>query len=834
MAIIKSTIRTSKKHISAFFTSTLFKRYFHIKFKCYGPNLKRKKWEIKKFVNYGIRIVLVFASFSLQAQDKCKELFTPKAFAKAMTENLQLSPNQGDLFYLYRVTHFGDRIFVTHTFKEVTDTLQKHPDLFKAPMREQLIHFERRIYTAPDSLILFIKKFQTSYKKLKGNLFYIEENWVFWEKLFSISKKEKTEQAKQTFKEHLALFLDKNDRAFLANNSNSYKARALFLFKTLKKIREEQIKESKNIQKISQVMLDLIHTIGLGDPYIRTLISSRNSMEQLKGIHKALEKRNSIAQELGFKDFSELQKALEVPAPSGWRKNDNIDEILIHIEKEIKNSSHYVEDSQVFRVRALSLQESPFRGCLGGDCSTETYFLKALDPNFYYWTLTDHNYRSSGHITVVLGTAQNEKGKSLKIGFVDKIQGIRKEMILPMLESLRRSLSEKGYKLGLPQEVGNYSGLSNTNEVSEYIQKEVNPQLKRKLIEFRPHQSSYSFENGFSLAYDRPALYEFSDIMFDSSLKIKPGKIHPPQKADKNLNTRSIYNYVLSLRASDKEQYQIQFTKQLIPFVKLKAISFEEAKTYLKRKIENKSFSFSLRKLSFFTLIELYEFLEVKLSYKDIIYFLNQFSNKEQKNITGEMSNWREGNNINKKKFIIGLTIKRPEQEIMSILHSKALDPIVREPTAYMLIWAAKKGYKNVLEYLIEKKSMDLNKENGAGNTALMSAIWAKNEDSVKWLIEKGADIYKVNIYNDSALSVAIKSGHRPIMFLVLERTMLGQDFLNRNFIRNATHFATLEGHTDIAKFLKKILIPIRLQSKALRKELLQNLKNTANQINRS
>ena len=819
MTIIKSTIKNITKQnflkpLSSFFISNLFETAGFVEKK--KPE-KQKPNHSKKLLTYGMGIILVFTGFSVQAQDKCKELFTSKAFAKAMTENLQLLPTQGDLFHLYRVNYFGNPDFnPAHTFKELTDVLQKHPELSKTPMREQWIQFERRLYKAPDSLILFIKEFQNSYIKVKGSLFHIEENWGFWEKLLSMYKEDQIEQSKQTFKEYLSVFLDKMDRAFLAESSYSYKKRALFLFKALNKIRKEQMRENKKVQKISQAMLDLVHTVGLESSYIKALIKSKDAMEQLKGVYQALEERHSMSQELGFNNFANLQQTLEAPASSGWSKNDNIYKTLIHIEKEIKNSSFYTEAPQIFRARALSLQESPFRSCLGGtDCSSNTYFFKALDPNFYYWTLTDPNYKSSGHITVVLGTAQNEQGKRLKIGFIDKVQEVPTEMILPMLESLGRSLLEKGYKLGIPQDVGDEVGLSNTDEIREYFDTEINSQLKRKLTKFQPHKNSYPFPNSFSRAYDELTVYEYQGILFNLPLQIKPGKIHRPKKANKNLNAKSWYHYILSLKDSNKEEDQIQFIKQLVSFVTLEFISFEKAKNHLSRTIKNKSFSLKLRKLAFFTLTEFSVTAKQNLSYKDIMYFLSQFSNKEQKNIIGEMSNWQKSKNIKRKSFIIGLTRKRPEQEIMSILNSKDLSPILKNLTPD-LIWAANMGYKDVLEHLIEERSIDLNVEDRMGNTLVMLAAWKGNEDLLKWLIKRGADIYKRNDQGESALSLAVRKGHSSIVTLLLEHIFEKDvlDVLDKSLIEHAKNIAELEGHTFIAKLLQTFLFLARVKLK--------------------
>ena len=738
--------------------------------------------------------------------ENCKNAITdPESFGKAMTENLILHSWQEILFNFYKDNFFnGTTIILDKGFNDVTDILVKHPELSKKPVREYIITFERKIYEERESLTLLIKRFKRSYGKLKNNLFNIEVHLNVWKKWLSFNEGNNLQ-----FKEYLNSFLNEKDRSFLVDSSKSYRERAVFLYRALNQIREEMLKANQDVQKISQIMLDLVHTAGFGNTYYNYLIKSKNAKKQLEGLHRILDERDSMAIELGFEGhFTQLQKNLGVKHPSSLSKKENIYEILKNIEKEIVPAPHNAENSNTVRVRALSLQESPFRSCLGGsDCSSNTYFYKALDPHFYYFTTTDQNHRSSGQITVVLGKAQNERGSIVPIGFVDKIQNVQKEMILPMLEGIRLSLEEQGYQLGLPQDVGNENGLSNIATIRGYIHEEVTPYLKKKLIEFKPHNSPYPFKNGYSRAYASLDLYEFQASPFELGVKIHPGKIHPPQKAPADLNWKKFYEQVLSWRTSEKEEDQIKFIKQLIVLYKIQdsTLSPEYIKKELNVKINEKRFSLKMRKLAFFTLIEFYGELKESLSYKEIIDLLNRFSNPEQQAIFGEMSNWKNGMNRKKRMFIEGLLLDREAEETISILQSNKLSPIVdvhitNQELVSPLMEAAGKGNKEAVKLLIQKGA-DIHGEDGSGYRALMWAAMKGHKDTVELLIQKGADIHAKSKYGGkTALMLAIKEEHKNIVELLIQK---GADIhVKDRYGGTALMWAAYGGYKDIIELL--------------------------------
>ncbi len=804
MKTIKSLKRNTKKQdfskrISVFFPATLFERSFLYRKE---KTEKRKPNHFKKLFVYGMGIVFVFSGFSLQAQNRCKELFTPEDFSKSMTENLVLGRNQKDLFDFYQANFFGDsQTSIKNNFKNLMDVLEKHPELSKPVFREQKITFGRKNYTVPESLNNFIKKFTSLYGSQKSKLFNISENLYFWKKILGFNKSEQ-----ENFTNYFEQFLSEKDFDYLADNSISYKQRAVFLYKILDKSRENQIKEGKEAQRLSQIMLDLVHTVGLGDPYYSALLKSQNAIDRLQALHKILDERDAMAIELGFKGhFLELQKTLGITSPSSFSKKENIYGILRGIEEEMLQSPSHLADSQTFRLRALSLQESPFRSCLGGsDCSSNTYFFKALDPNFIYWTLTDKEHRSLGQITVVLGEAQDERGERLLVGFVDKIQNVPRERIAPMLEGIRRSLEEKGYRLGLPQDVGNHNGLSNGPATRKYIDKDLNSKLEKQFLEFTPHEKSYNFENRYSRAYNKLSLYEFQTGSLNLEVKIELGEAYLPKQAPEALKTRDLFNLILSLRSSKREEDQLRFIKQVELLYNLKILSFEELKEDLVDRVKDRGFSFKLRKLSFFSLIELYGSSRKDLSYYKILEFLSEFSKKEQKTLMGEMSNWISGNNLKRKTFIESLFVYREEKEIISILKSEILKPLVDASLKKIkdnspLRWAIEYYKPNLVKLLVEKGS-DIHAVDFEGKNALMWAIISIEPDLAKILIEKGSDIHTVDSWGINALMYAIDSKQPDLAKILIEK---GSDIhaIDSKGI-NALMWAIKFEQPDLAKIL--------------------------------
>jgi len=228
--------------------------------------------------------------------------------------------------------------------------------------------------------------------------------------------------------------------------------------------------------------------------------------------------------DLGYEGhFQELQAGLRIEFPTGLSKNENPSQNIQKIEQEILSQGKFTtKPTETVRVRSLSIQEAPFRSCLGGsDCSTRTYFSKALDPNYNYFTMTDSLNNSNGHVTIVLGEAINpQTNQKEKVAFIDKLQNIPNQKIPNFLQAVSLSLRERGYKLGVPEDVGDHNGLSNMDTTRHYVAQEVVPKLTQRLTTFVPHSHQYEFKNTYSRAYNKLNVKIYEPLSIEKDTEI--------------------------------------------------------------------------------------------------------------------------------------------------------------------------------------------------------------------------------------------------------------------------------------------------------------------------
>ena len=668
-----------------------------------------------------------WASSSSQAVSCEQAILNLNGLARAATENAEFSNSQAHnrLFQFYRTQFLGEKD-TNRTLADVMSIVEAYPELFASTpeVREQILTLEQRNYEPPQSLRGVIKRLENSAHQFQAQLFQAEANLGFWQRLLlplqkeSLSglnrqeKKAKQKEHKARFREYFDQALTPKDRETLTDDSIPYQEKTIIVYKILDRIRNQMIEEGKDVKNISQAMVDLVHTSGFRNPHYISMLKSPNALDQIKGLEQILNERDAIAMKLNFEGhFSELTSTLNVDHPTGSTKNEKFVQILSDIQKEIQNSPYTIAGNHVLRVRALSLQESPFRGCLGGaDCATNIYFELALDPNFIYFTLTDTEFTSSGQITVVLGTAHSQKERdSIKIAFVDKIQNVQQVMILPMLEAIRLSLEELGYSLGLPMNVGDHNGISNMDTIGAYIDSEVNPLFTHQLENFKPHENHYDFYKGYSRAYSEPKLLEFERQ--EDGFTIEVGEIHTRSKIPEDLKIEDLFKDVLSLKDSEKEEDILQFMSHLRLLTRIEELGLPEgfAETYLRLKIEDRQMSFKVRKKALYTLIDL-----EKMKEKDFLRLVTEeFSEKEQIEIVGEMSNWFDSNERYKRRFIKGFSYEflklHIEEGFRFSSQSIIFDMISRNLKFKhrVLLEALEQNNKRVMDYLIEDITLE-------------------------------------------------------------------------------------------------------------------------------
>ena len=106
-----------------------------------------------------------------------------------------------------------------------------------------------------------------------------------------------------------------------------------------------------------------------------------------------------------------------------------------------------------------------------------------------------------------------------------------------------------------------------------------------------------------------------------------------------------------------------------------------------------------------------------------------------------------------------------------------------------LLLQAAAEGEISVVKHLVEKERLDINFGNGA---ILRSAIIHGYLETVKYLIEKGSDIFAPSI-----VKVAVENGHLEIVKVLLKS---GIDIHLQG--DNVLNYASYYGYLDIVKYL--------------------------------
>ncbi len=145
--------------------------------------------------------------------------------------------------------------------------------------------------------------------------------------------------------------------------------------------------------------------------------------------------------------------------------------------------------------------------------------------------------------------------------------------------------------------------------------------------------------------------------------------------------------------------------------------------------------------------------------------------------------------------------IEKCNTELVGLLIDKGADIAIKTKVGQKpLLIAATKGCKDVLEVLVEN---GINIEEGTeadSTTALMKAAKFGHLESVKLLLENGAQANKRNRQGNSAFMFAVQNGHFDIMQLLIEK---GADINERNLLGYTPLLYALDHHfTEIVKFL--------------------------------
>jgi ankyrin repeat protein len=727
-----------------------------------------------------LRLFLVFAIGlfeSAYAAQTCEEAFkvfgisaqlpnwTVARFGKSMSEGMLLRPEQSDLFEIYKRTFFGDpKSSHLGTLKNVTDILSQHPELTKPHFREYIISTNDRVYDSPESLNKYLKSINSNAGQIRSNLFQIEANLGFWKKLLNFkdlkppvesvswSKEQRRrfqDQTKDRFLRYLDRVISAPHRKLLLDESIDYRAKIKTLYHLLSYLADHFKKNGQDHLALRQALVDLVATTGFNNPATQVLLKSKNALDKVEGIKKIFDERDSMAMELGFENhFSELMHAHNIESPSFTSKSISESKLIKDLETETLQSPFQESSASAYRVRSLSIQEAPFRSCIGGsDCSSKTYFSKALDPNFNYFTLTGDDARSSGQVTVVLGEAKDSQNKKHKVAFIDKLQNVPNQKIITVLQAIKLSVAERGYLLALPKDVGDHNGLSNMDSTRQFVTDEVLSELKTEVLKnFQPHLHQYRFENVFSRAYSSLSVQIFEWPLNKNDAVIKAGDLYEPHLAPTELQPRSLVQELMQFRDSENESEILKFINagESIKALGSRELTSEFTNDLLKIS-SNRNQSFKIRKQA---AIE-----RMLLSSDMSLFFLSDslmFSKEERAQLLSEINQWYKSSDSRKRAVIhqvpalFATALKNKNLVVLNALTALPWFSVNMpgESGRSALNWAARKGDVDAVYALLKYPGVDVNNKDDSGHTPIYQAVTGRFHG----LVQLFAGIPQVNV----------------------------------------------------------------------------------------
>ena len=732
------------------------------------------------FIFFLYSVQLIYAGSDLACEAALSSIRKIDQFAEAMSKNGLLDESQLDLFNVYRARAFGDPEYDTRYYEmnDVFRFLEENPDLSKILVREQLIRFEESFVARDEKLQELLEKFKRINLNKIRNLFHIEEHLNFWNHILSFPKPESSKglakfQRKGLKQKHHNLFLtyldgfiSQTERKFISEVSYNYQVRVAVLFRILEQAKSKLEAMGKNTDPISQAILDLVSAAGFLNTHYLNLLNSSNFLDNREGLEKILNDRDVLAVALGYRGFSQFKEFFGKPSEA-QQPIENIERDLLERGDQLQNRTTS-STSQTFRLRALSLHESPFRSCLGGDCTTYAYFKNGLDPNFLFFTLTNEQNKSSGQITIVLGEAEDESGQSVKTAFVDNIHNVPIKRIYPMLEGIRLSLSEHGYRLAFSK----LNKLSNEKTIRNYVASEILPDLHWELYYYTPHKHKGTelFENDYYRTMDTTNVLEFkeSSIQNEGGFTITSGQKYFPKKISNDLDLEDLTN----LKYSDKEEHQLLFLNNLALFFIKPPVKnvFEFIRESTLIPWLEKSPYFSVRKISFYMLLKFFPPEDIDINFLEF-YLSKYFTKEERKYILNEIAQKSRsvGSSLYRLRTLFSSSLAKVDnsEEINSIpsQYWRIADKLL------VVLEAVDIGNINVINFLISKWRNGIESYSSA---ITREAIREGKTDIIRLLIKEEIKIKNVH----SHLERAIEQGQTDIAELLAGRPSLGKRWI--------------------------------------------------------
>ena len=469
------------------------------------------------------------------------------------------NPEHRILFELYRGLKLGDpsKYHASYAeqmsrFERLAKAEKKFPNTQKLPFQDVTVSRPRMSYPRTDKLTALINAQKKAVGQSRGNFFEMEANSGYWMKMRYETGPDSDPQIKNLLTDEDFQKL----KAVKTDTLNPYPD----LWGKLAEIRAEKLNAGADVTDLSQAMANLVHIYGFEDPLVQEALKSKDGMEQLNGLRRALNIRSDFAETLGFPTgFDGLLEAFNIKKFPGASDAATFVRDLKNAETEVLNKGVKIEGaSEALTVRHLSRTESPWRSCLGGDCSTSSYLERALDPNYHYFTLTDPAGHSSGHVTIVLGNAGGQAGVQ-KVAFVDKIQNIAGQDLPSALEAVRQSVAAQGYQLAIPSIVGDHNGLSNDDVTRAFVSRDLKTYTEQTQVldGFEPNRTKFASDFLHSRANEKLAVKPLLPLHgTEVEFQVLPPRA--PWTASADLKSSEILKSAFALKngsADDKVRY---------------------------------------------------------------------------------------------------------------------------------------------------------------------------------------------------------------------------------------------------------------------------------------
>jgi hypothetical protein len=395
------------------------------------------------------------------------------------------------LFEMYRLARFGDPSveLPSNRYQAIQEFLKQHPKYVKPAFHEVHVAFPIFQYP-PVSELESGKQLQSLYTSVQKGRSTLTD-------LLRANPTYAVRDGRLTQEEFETLFGKSPEKR---DPENKREENLSALFEKLLALRMLRVEEEKPTKFIDETLLQIADTIGFEQAARLPVLQSKSSsaMEKLDALRNGIEYRQEfIAQKLGdtrtYESFLQMLEMENTPRALAPRETSKV---FNAVSSELESKAVAVPGIES-RIRPLSRAEAPLRSCLGGDCSSRTYFLTALERDFIYFTETNEKNHSSGHVTIVLGSV----GKR-KVAMVDKIQNFPNARIPYVLEAIRQSLAKSGYALAVPRNLGDHNGISNYAHTTESLRKTAAYSQQTEVLSgFKPHHARIT-RGGYTRAYD--------------------------------------------------------------------------------------------------------------------------------------------------------------------------------------------------------------------------------------------------------------------------------------------------------------------------------------------